>query len=198
MTRQEAWDLMTEWTQNDALRRHMLGVEAAMRWYARKHGEDEESWAVTGLLHDFDYEKYPSAPDHPLKGAEVLRAKGCPEDIVRAILGHAAWGGVTRDTLMAKVLFAVDELVGFLFACAYVQPSKSIADVKVSSVKKKLKDKGFARAVNRDEIRQGMEELGANPDEHIGGVIEALKGAAPSLGLAGSPAAPGTASEAGH
>ena len=204
MTRQEAWDLMTEWTQNDALRRHMLGVEAAMRWYARKHGEDEESWAVTGLLHDFDYEKYPNPPDHPLKGAEVLRAKGCPEEIVRAILGHAAWGGVTRDTLMAKVLFAVDELVGFLFACAYVQPSKSIADVKVGSVKKKLKDKGFARAVNRDEIRQGIEELGIHPDEHIGNVIEAMKAVAPALGLAGaqgtsgSPGVPEAPTEAPH
>jgi len=185
MTRQDAWNLVCEWTQSEALRRHMLGVEAAMRGYARKHGEDEEKWGIVGLLHDFDYERYPDAPDHPLKGAEVLREKGYPEEVVRAILGHADWGGVPRDSLMAKVLFGVDELVGFLFACAYVQPSKSIADVKVSSVKKKLKDKGFARAVSREDIRRGIEELGVDPDEHIGWVIEAMKEVAPSLGLAG-------------
>ena len=185
MTRQDAWNLVCEWTQSEALRRHMLGVEAAMRGYARKHGEDEEKWGIVGLLHDFDYERYPDAPDHPLKGAGVLREKGYPEEVVRAILGHADWGGVPRDSLMAKVLFGVDELVGFLFACAYVQPSKSIADVKVSSVKKKLKDKGFARAVSREDIRRGIEELGVDPDEHIGWVIEAMKEVAPSLGLAG-------------
>jgi predicted hydrolase (HD superfamily) len=186
VTRDEVWNLVCEWTQSEALRRHMLGVEAAMRWYARKHGEDEETWGIVGLVHDFDYEKFPQAPDHPLKGAEVLREKGYPEAIVRAVLGHAEWGGVPRDTLMAKVLFAVDELVGFLFACAYVQPSKAIADVKVSSVKKKLKDKAFARAVSRDDIRRGTEELGVDPDEHIAGVLEALREAAPSLGLAGA------------
>ncbi|MBI4607114.1 MAG: HDIG domain-containing protein [Planctomycetes bacterium] len=186
MTRDEAWRLVCEWTQSEALRRHMLGVEAAMRWYARKLGEDEETWAVTGLLHDFDYERHPNAPDHPLKGAEVLRQKGCPESIVRAILGHAHWGGVPRDTPMARTLFAVDELVGFVFACAYVQPTKRVADVKPASVKKKLKDKAFARAVSRDDIRQGMEELGIDPDEHIANVIAALTEAAPALGLAGT------------
>src|SRR5262245_9885586 len=174
MNREEAWSLVCEWTQSDALRRHMLGVEAAMRWYARRYGEDAETWGVTGLLHDFDYERYPQAPDHPLKGAEVLRGQGCPEPIVRAILGHAHWGGVPRDTPLAKTLFAVDELVGFLFACAYVQPSKRVADLKVSSVKKKLKDKAFARSVSRDDIRQGMEELGVDPEEHIGNLIQAL------------------------
>ena len=185
MTRDDAWKLLCEWTQNEALRRHMLGVEAAMRWYARKHGEDVETWGLVGLLHDFDYERYPNPPDHPIKGAEVLREKGCPEDVVRAILSHAQWSGVPRDTLMAKTLFAVDELVGFLFACAYVQPTKAISDVKVSSVKKKLKDKGFARAVSREDIRRGIEELGVPPDEHISGVIEAMKEVAPALGLAG-------------
>lgn len=187
MTRDDAWSLLCEWTQDEALRRHMLGVEAAMRWHARKHGEDEEKWGIVGLLHDFDYERYPEPPDHPLKGAEVLRQKGYPEDVVRAILGHAAWGGVERDTLMARVLFAVDELVGFLFACAYVQPSKSIAEVKVKSVKKKLKDKGFARKVSRDDIQQGIEELGVDRDEHIAAVIEALREVAPDIGLAGTP-----------
>lgn len=185
MNREEAWILLCEWTQNEALRRHMLGVEAAMRWYARKVGADEETWGIAGLLHDFDYERHPNAPDHPLKGAEVLREKGVSEEIVRAILGHADWGGVERDTPMATTLFAVDELVGFLFACAYVQPSKSIADVKVSSVKKKLKDKGFARAVSRDDIRKGIEELGVDTDEHIAGVIDALVEVAGQLGLGG-------------
>jgi putative nucleotidyltransferase with HDIG domain len=185
MNREEAWNLLCEWTQNEALRRHMLGVEAAMRWQARKLGEDEEKWGLAGLLHDFDYERYPNPPDHPLKGAEVLRAKGCPEDVVRAILGHASWGGVERDTPMAKMLFAVDELVGFLFACAYVQPDRHIASVKPESARKKLKDKGFARAVSRDDIRRGMEGLGVEADAHIAGVIEALQAVAPSLGLAG-------------
>ncbi len=183
MNRDEAWTLLCEWTRSDALRRHMLGVEAAMRAYARKHARDEETWGIVGLLHDFDYERFPEPPDHPLRGAVVLREKGYPEEVVRAILGHAPWGGAPRDTLMAKVLFAVDELVGFLFACAYVQPSKSIADVKVSSVKKKLKDKAFARAVSREDIRQGMEELGADPDEHIATVLDALRGSASALGL---------------
>jgi len=163
----------------------MIGVEAAMRWYARKLGEDEDRWGVTGLLHDLDYERHPEAPDHPIKGAETLRAKGCPEDIVRAILGHAHWSGVPRDTPMAKALFAVDELVGFLFACAYVQPTRNVADVKVASVKKKLKDKGFARSVSRDDIRQGIEELSIDPDEHIANVLAALSAAAGELGLAG-------------
>jgi len=190
MTRDDAWSLVCEWTQSDALRRHMLGVEAAMRWYARKLGEDEEKWAITGLLHDFDYEKHPNAPDHPLKGAEVLRAKGWPDEIVRAILGHAHWGGVARDTPLARALFAVDELVGFVFACAYVQPSKRVADVKPASVKKKLKDKGFARTVSREDIELGIAEMGIPAEEHIANVIAALTEAAPALGLAGQGAAP--------
>ena len=186
MNREEAWNLLCEWTQSEALRRHMLGVEAAMRAYAKKLGEDEETWGIVGLLHDFDYERYPDPPDHPQKGAEVLREKGYPEEVVRAVLSHASWGGVPRETRLEKVLFAVDELVGFLFACSFVQPSKSIADVKVASVKKKLKDKGFARAVSREDIRRGIEELGVDPDEHIALVIEALRSVAPEIGLAGS------------
>ncbi|MGQ9592261.1 MAG: HD domain-containing protein [Planctomycetota bacterium] len=186
MNREEAWILLCEWTQSEALRRHMLGVEAAMRAYAKKLGEDEETWGIVGLLHDFDYERYPDPPDHPQKGAEVLREKGYPEEVVRAVLSHASWGGVPRETRLEKVLFAVDELVGFLFACSFVQPSKSIADVKVASVKKKLKDKGFARAVSREDIRRGIEELGVDPDEHIALVIEALRSVAPEIGLAGS------------
>lgn len=183
MNREQAWSLVCEWTESDALRRHMLGVETAMRWYARRSGEDEEVWGVTGLLHDFDYERHPEAPDHPLKGAEVLRAQGCPEPIVRAILGHAHWGGVPRDTLLARTLFAVDELVGFLFACAYVQPSKRVADVKVSSVKKKLKDKAFARSVDRACVYGGAEGVGRPLDEHVAFVIEALKPIADEIGL---------------
>lgn len=186
MNREDAWNLLCEWTQSEALRRHMLGVEAAMRAYAKKLGEDEETWGIVGLLHDFDYERYPDPPDHPQKGAEALREKGYPEEVVRAVLSHASWSGVPRESRLAKVLFAVDELVGFLFACSFVQPSKSIADVKVASVKKKLKDKGFARAVSREDIRQGIEELGVDPDEHIALVIEALRAVAPEIGLAGS------------
>jgi len=187
VTRDEAWSLVCEWISSDALRRHMLGVEAAMRWYARHLGEDEERWGLAGLLHDFDYERHPEPPDHAVKGAEVLRASGCPDDVVRAILGHAPWSGVPRDTPMAQALFAVDELVGFLFACSYVQPSRSITDVKVSSVKKKLKDAGFARSVSRDDIRGGAAELGVELESHIANVIEALKARAADLGLAGRP-----------
>jgi putative nucleotidyltransferase with HDIG domain len=185
VTREEAWRLVCEWISSEALRRHMLGVEAAMRWYARRLGEDEGLWGLAGLLHDFDYERYPAPPEHAVKGSEVLRSSGCPEDVVRAILGHAPWSGVPRDTPMARALFAVDELVGFLFACSYVQPSRSIADVKVSSVKKKLKDAGFARAVSRDDIRNGATELGVELDTHIANVIEALTEGAGDLGLAG-------------
>jgi putative nucleotidyltransferase with HDIG domain len=191
MDRSEALALMEEWTPSDALRRHMLGVEAVMRHYARKLGEDEELWGLAGLLHDFDYERHPQVPDHPLEGAKVLRAKGCPERVVKAILAHAPATGEPRNTLLAKVLFAVDELVGFLFACAYVQPTKKIADVKVSSVKKKLKDKAFARAVSREDIALGIEELGVDADAHIAAVAGALAASAGFIGLAGSEGSPG-------
>jgi predicted hydrolase (HD superfamily) len=166
----------------------MLAVEAAMRAYAGKFGEDAESWGLVGLLHDFDYEKFPNAEHsatdgHPAWGVNLLRSQGVPEPMLRAILGHATYSGVPRDTPMARALFAVDELCGFLVACALVRPSKSLADLEVSSVKKKLKDKAFARGVNRDEVRQGAEELGVPMDEHIAFCIQALRPVEGSLGL---------------
>ncbi|HFE65522.1 MAG TPA: HDIG domain-containing protein [Caldithrix sp.] len=183
MNREEAYRLLTEYTTKDGLIKHALAVEAAMRAYAKKFGEDEETWGIIGLLHDFDYEKYPTLDDHPFKGAEILRSRNFPEEWVRAILGHAAHTGVPRDTLMAKTLFAVDELCGFITAVAYVRPNRSLAEVKVKSVKKKMKDKAFARQVNREEIRQGAEELGIPLEEHIEFVIRAMQGIAVDLGL---------------
>jgi putative nucleotidyltransferase with HDIG domain len=182
MNRSEALALLHEYTTSEALLKHMYAVEEAMRAYARKHGEDEELWGITGLLHDFDYEKYPAAPDHPLKGSEVLKEKGYPEEVRHAILGHASYTGVPRDTLLSKSLFACDELCGFIMACAVIRPNK-IADLEVSSVKKKLKDKAFARNVSREDIMKGCEELGVPLDEHIGFVIAAMKSIAPELGL---------------
>lgn len=183
-TRDDAWQLMTEWTESDSLRKHMLAVEAAMRAAARRAGEDEELWGITGLLHDFDYERYPQVPDHPMKGSEVLRAEGYPEEIIEAILGHAAEAtGVSRRTPMAKTLFAVDELCGFVTAVAYVRPSKKLAEVEVSSVKKKMKDKAFARSVNREDITQGAEELSVDLDTHIATVLDDLKPVADTLGV---------------
>lgn len=173
---------MFEYTKSDALRKHMLAVEAAMRAYARKFGEDEEKWGIVGLLHDFDYETYPNAPDHPLKGSEILRQKGYPEDVRRAILGHASYSGVPRDTLMAKVLYACDELCGFITAASLVRPNR-ILDLEASSVKKKLKDKAFARNVNREDITQGAAELGIDLNEHIKFVINAMKEVSNDLGL---------------
>ncbi|HXM37090.1 MAG TPA: HD domain-containing protein [Gemmatimonadales bacterium] len=190
MTRDEALALMHEHTQSPSLRQHMLAVEAAMRAYAGKHGEDPEAWELVGLLHDFDYEKFPNpehsaTEGHPAWGVEQLRQRGVPEPLCRAILGHATYSGVPRDTPMARALFAVDELCGFLVACALVRPSKSFGDLEVSSVKKKLKDKAFARGVNRDEVRQGAEELGVPLDEHIAFCIQALRPVEPALGLGG-------------
>jgi predicted hydrolase (HD superfamily) len=188
MTRDEALSFMHEYTESDALRKHMYAVEAAIRAYARKYGEDEEQWGVVGLLHDFDYERYPNdarspTEEHPSFGVGVLRDKGLPEPMLQAILGHASYTGVPRDSLMAKALFAVDELCGFLIACALVRPSRSLADLKVKSVKKKIKDKGFARAVDREEMQQGAEELGVPFDEHVQFVIEALRPIEDRLGL---------------
>jgi len=182
MTRKEALELLHEYTASDALRRHALAVETSMLSYARTFGEDEEKWGVAGLLHDFDYEKYPDAPDHPLKGSEILAHRGVSEEIRRAILGHATYTGVPRDTKLARILFACDELCGFISACAVIRPNK-IADLEVKSVKKKIKDKGFARAVNRDDIQKGAEEAGLDLDRHIATVIEAMRGIAPDLGL---------------
>lgn len=190
MTRDEALALMQEHTQSPSLRQHMLAVEGAMRAYAAKFGDDPDAWGLVGLLHDFDYEKFPNADHsategHPAWGVAVLRSRGVAEPLCRAILGHATYSGVPRDTPLAKTLFAVDELCGFLVACALVRPSKGFADLEVTSVKKKLKDKAFARGVNRDEVRQGAEELGVPLDEHITFCIHALRGVEPSLGLGG-------------
>ncbi len=190
MTRDEALALMQEHTQSPSLRQHMLAVEAAMRGYAVKLGGDPESWGIVGLLHDFDYEKFPNhehspTEGHPAWGVRQLREKGVAEPVCRAILGHGNYTGVPRDTPMARALFAVDELCGFLVACALVRPSKSFADLELSSVKKKLKDKAFARGVNRDEVRQGAEELGVPLDEHIAFCIQALRPVEAALGLRG-------------
>ena len=188
MTREEALQLMHEHTQSPSLRQHMLAVEAAMRAYATKAGEDADAWGLAGLLHDFDYERYPNhehspTDGHPAWGVSMLREHGVAEPVCRAILGHGTYTGVPRDTAMARTLFAVDELCGFLVACALVRPSRSFADLEVSSVKKKLKDKAFARGVNRDEVGQGATELGVPLDEHIAFVIQALRPVEGTLGL---------------
>lgn len=187
-TRQDAWELLCEYTKGKSLRQHALAVETAMRACAPHYGgpdEDVDEWGVTGLLHDFDYEMFPTADEHPYKGANILCGRGFPDRVIRAIMGHATYTGVPRDTRMAQALFATDELCGFLVACGLVRPSKSLDDLEVSSVKKKLKDKAFARTVNRDDIRQGVEELGVGMDEHIRFVIEALKPVQEAIGLKG-------------
>lgn len=183
MNRNEANTLTFEWTQNESLRKHMLCVEAAMRSYAKQFKQDEELWGITGLLHDFDYEKYPNPPDHPMKGSEILKQLGYPDEMRIAILGHASYTNTPRESLLAKALFACDELCGFIVACSLVKPDKKIASVEVSSVKKKLKDKGFARNVSREDITNGATELGVNLDEHIQFVIDSLKDNAVNLGL---------------
>jgi len=189
MTRDEALALMHEYTEKEGLRQHMYAVEAAMRAYARKFGEDEYAWGLAGLLHDFDYDRYPNAHSpaegHPSFGVRLLRERGVAEPVCTAILGHASYTGVPRESLMAKVLYAVDELCGFLVACALVRPSKSLADLEVKSVKKKLKDKAFAKGVDRDDVRRGAEELGVPLDDHIQFVVEALRPAERTLGLGG-------------
>ena len=185
-TRQEAWELLCEYTKGKSLRQHAVAVETAMRAAAARYGgadADPEEWGLTGLLHDFDYEMFPSADEHPYKGANILCGRGYPERIIRAIMGHATYTGVARDTVMARALFATDELCGFLVACALVRPTRSLDDLEVSSVKKKLKDKAFARSVNRDDIRQGVEELGVPLEEHIRFVIDALKPVQSEIGL---------------
>lgn len=193
MTRDQAWDTVREFVQSESLRRHMLAVEACMVAYARKWGEDEEKWSVTALLHDFDWEIHPAAPDHPMKGEPILAERGASEEIRRAILSHANYSGVSRDSRLEKTLFACDELAGFLSACSYVKPGKSIGEVDVSSVKRKLKDKGFARAVSRDDILNGAKEMDINLDEHIAFCIEAMKKRAAELGLAGTATAASSA-----
>jgi putative nucleotidyltransferase with HDIG domain len=189
MTRGEAWEIVCEFVQSDSLRRHMLAVEACLVAYARKFGEDEERWSIAGLLHDFDWEIHPSAPDHPMKGEPILAARGVDEETRKAILSHANYSGVPRVSLLERALFACDELSGFLTACSYVKPGKSIFEVDVPSVKRKLKDKAFAKNVNRQDILSGTQELGVPLEEHIAFCIEAMKARAPELGLAGAVAA---------
>ena len=186
--RESAWCLLTEFTPSESLRKHALSVEACMRAYARKLGSDEDLWGVVGLLHDFDYEKYPSAEDHPYKGNEILKERGYSDEIRRAIMSHAEYSGVSRDTPMEKTLFACDELAGFITAVALIKPGKSLAEVDAKSVRKRMKDKAFARKVNRDDIVNGTADLGVDLDEHITFCIEALKELAVELGLDGSAA----------
>jgi predicted hydrolase (HD superfamily) len=184
--RKDAWELLCEYTKTDSLRKHALAVEAAMRACAGRYGgagADADEWGITGLLHDFDYEMFPTAEEHPYKGATIMCGRGYPDRIIRAIMGHATYTNVPRDTDMARSLFATDELCGFLVACALVRPSRSLDDLEVSSVKKKLKDKAFARSVSRDDIRQGVEELGVGMDEHIRFVIDALRPVQKEIGL---------------
>jgi putative nucleotidyltransferase with HDIG domain len=186
--RETAWCLLSEFTQSESLRKHALAVEACMRAYARKYGADQELWGMVGLLHDFDYEKYPSLEDHPYRGSEILEERGYSEELRRAILSHAEYTGVARVTPMEKALFACDELAGFISACALVKPGKSLAEVEAKSVRKKMKDKAFARSVHREDIIAGAGELGLDLEEHIAFCIEAMKGIAAELGLDGSPA----------
>lgn len=184
--REEAWKLLCEYTQSENLRKHALAVEACVRAYARKFSGDEALWSVTALLHDFDYEKFPNAPDHPLEGSKILRARGYPEELIQAILSHADYMNVPRETPLQKVLFACDELAGFITAVTLVRPSKSLADVAVKSVKKKFKDKAFARTVKREDIYGGASALEVDLEEHIAFCLEAMRGIADQLGLAGN------------
>jgi putative nucleotidyltransferase with HDIG domain len=184
--RDGAWRLLTEFTRTDNLRKHALAVEAAMRAYAARYGQDPEPWGVAGLLHDFDYEVHPTAPRHPLKGAEILAARGVPESLVYAILAHADYSGCPRVSLMDRALYACDEPAGFVTACALVRPGRSILGMEPASVIKKLKDKGFARTVNRADVYRGAEELGLPLPEHLGFVIQALSAVAPRIGLGGA------------
>jgi putative nucleotidyltransferase with HDIG domain len=184
--RQAAWELLCEYTQTDPLRKHGLAVEAVMRHFARKHGADEELWGVTGLLHDFDYERWPTLEGHPFEGNKVLTERGYPEELRTAIMGHGEHTGVARETLMAKMLFSVDELTGFVTAVALVRPNKSIFEVEPPSVRKKLRDKAFARQVNRDDIVNGAAQLGVELDAHVAEVIAALREHADVLGLRGT------------
>src|SRR2546429_3816142 len=183
--REQAWGLLTEFTQSESLRKHALAVEACMRAYARKMGGDENLWGVVGLLHDFDYEKWPSLDDHPYKGNEILKERGYSNEVRRVIMSHAEYTGVPHETPMERALFACDELAGFITACALVKPGKSLAEVEAKSVRKKMKDKAFARSVSRDDIVRGTAELGVELEEHIGFCIEAMKGVAQALGLDG-------------
>lgn len=189
MTREQAWEILCEFTRSESLRRHALAVETCVTAYARKYGEDEAKWSVTALLHDFDYEIHPEAPQHPMAGEPILAARGVSEEIRRAILSHANYSGVPRASLLERTLFACDELSGFISAVSLVKPSKSVLEVDAKSVRKKMKDKAFARSVSRQDIEDGARELGLNLDEHIDFCIQAMRDRASELGLAGSPQA---------
>ena len=186
MTRDDALQLMQEYTQSESLRKHMLAVEAAVRGYAREFGENEEEWGIVALLHDFDYERWPSREDHPYRGVEILKEKGYPEWVTRAILSHADYSGVARESRLEKTLFACDEMSGFVTAAALVRPSKSVLDLEASSVIKRMKDKAFARAVPREDLRKGAEEIGLPLDQHVANVIRFLREQADALGLRGT------------
>jgi putative nucleotidyltransferase with HDIG domain len=186
LTREAAWALLTEFTQNENLQKHALAVEAAVRGYARLWGEDDVGWGVTALLHDFDYERYPDLTDHPFRGAEVLREHGYPEWLVRAVMSHADHTGVARESRLEHTLFACDEMAGFVTAAALVRPSKSLLDLEAKSVVKRMKEKAFARAVNRDDLRKGAEEIGLPLEEHVANVIAFMREQAEALGLRGS------------
>jgi putative nucleotidyltransferase with HDIG domain len=190
--REAAWCLLTEFTQSESLLKHALSVEACMRAYARKNGAGEELWGTVGLLHDFDYEKYPSPEEHPYKGSEILKERGYSDEIRRAIMSHAEYSGVTRISPMEKTLFACDELAGFITACTLVKPSKSLSDVEAKSVRKKMKDKAFARSVHREDIIAGAADLGLDLEEHIGFCIAAMQTVAKELGLEGTAQNSGT------
>ncbi len=193
MKREEAWQILCEFTKSESLRKHALAVEACLAAYARKFGEDEEKWRVTAVLHDFDWEIHPEAPDHPLKGEPILAARGVSEEVRRAVLSHARYSGVKRETPLEKTLFACDELAGFITAVALVKPSHSLAEVEAKSVRKKMKDKAFARAVSREDIIEGAQGLGVELDEHIAFCVRAMRECAADLGLAGTPAVSGPA-----
>jgi predicted hydrolase (HD superfamily) len=186
LSRDAAWALLTEWTKGESLRKHALAVEAAVRGYARRFGGDEEQWAIVGLLHDFDYERYPTPDDHPFRGCDELRRRGYPEWVMRAILSHAQYSGVPRESLLEKSLFACDEMAGFVTAASLVRPSKSVLDLEAPSVIKRMKDKAFARGVSRDDLRIGAEELGLPLDVHVTNVITFLREKADALGLRGT------------
>ena len=186
LSRDAAWSLLTEWTKSESLRKHALAVEAAVRGYARKFGANEDEWGIVGLLHDFDYERYPTLDNHPFRGCEELQRRGYPEWVTRAILSHAQYSGVPRESPLEKSLFACDEMAGFVTAASLVRPSKSILDLEPASVVKRMKDKAFARNVKREDLRAGAEELGLPFDEHVTNVITFLRERADSLGLRGS------------
>ena len=186
LNRENAWQLLNEYTKSDSLLKHALGVEAAVRGYARSFGEDDEAWGIVALLHDFDYERWPTREDHPFRGVEILRGKGYPDWVTRAILSHADYTGVPRETRLEKTLWACDEMAGFVTAASLVRPSKSVLDLEATSVVRRMKDKAFARAVPREDLRRGADELGLPLEEHIANVITFMRAQADAIGLRGN------------